>query len=185
MSEVKIKCSTAFGYDYLHPGGCCGCCGGYCPESDWDDSEPDHPLLKFTHDDREWISDRFVSLDASLLTEIPANTTTATLPSAAALFATKVTGNATGLLGTQSLQLLDRIPSLHVSDSDVVAQHAFTIDGQMVGFAVKGKGGLPVGDLARARLLAGRIGAVGEAPLVLAAHVITNLLAAIEGGRHE
>lgn len=179
--NVKFVCAIAFGYHELHPGECCECCGGYCPCVEWNGAEPYEPMIRFTHAGREWITDRYISLTTEMLAGLPANVREQKSPTAA-IWATKATGPATGTLGPKSLGLLERIPQLAVMDSDVESQHAFTLDGRMVGFAVKGRDWLPVEYLDRARLLANDLGAVGESALMLASRAIVSWLEITKDG---
>lgn len=176
MNEpMKPTAAHAFGWDELHPGGCCDCCNGYCVKPDWT-PQPDGPLLRFEWAGREWISDRYISLDAAELVDIPADTVAPVVPVAG--MASRVKGAATGLIGDKTLAVLDRLHVLGVADSDVPNQHALVVGGRMVGFAMKGRDGLPVEYLDRARRMARHMGsAIGEPSLVAAALAVVAWLA--------
>lgn len=175
---TKPTAAHAFGYDQLHPGQCCDCCNGYCAESDYS-PEPMHPMVRFPHDGREWITDRYVSFDIAALADLP-ETMDGTRPLDGYTFATRATGPATGILGDKTLGALGRLSRLEVADSDVDTMHALVCDGEFVGFAMKGRDGLPVEYLARARVMAQRLGGVSEESLLLAARSIVAWLATEE-----
>lgn len=170
---AKIDPADAFGYRRMHPGLCCDCCAGYCPREDYTPSPG--LLLRFTHAGRDWISDRYISIDVEALSIVPDRVE---YPSPSAGLATRATGAPTGLLGDKTIELLARLPQIAVADSDVPTQHALTIDGRMVGFTMKGRNGLPIEHLPRALRMAEFIPAqIGGSPLLAASSAIIAWLA--------
>lgn len=177
---TTITTAAAFGTGW-HEGSCCDCCAGYCVRYE----SPGGPFLaRFTHAGRDWISDRYVALDAELLSDAPATDT----PGAAMgrpkvdMLPTRAIGPATGIIGPRTLDLLARHPDLTLADSDKPGIHALTWDGVMVGFATVGKegSGLPVEWLPRAWEMARHLEGVGESSLQAAARAIAAWLATEE-----
>lgn len=171
----KPSAAHVFGWAEMHPGACCDCCDGYCPRGDWTPA-PDGPILRFEWAGRWWVSDRYISFDAAELNDVPAETVTPAAPVTG--LATWATGAASGLIGDKTLAVLDRLPMLTVVDSDVPNQHALMLGDRMVGFAMKGRDGLPARYLGRARSIAERMGLrVGEPALLVAAAAVVAWLA--------
>lgn len=166
MPDAKPTASHAFGWDDIHPGTCCDCCSSYCPRDDYTPT-PDQ-AVRFSHAGREWLTDRYVSLDVTILDEIPASSE----PPHGIEFdrmPTRAAGPATGMIGDKTLDVLDRVPGLDLADSDVPGMHALTLNGAMVGFAKSARNGLLVGHLPRARRMADRFRHLPETALVTAA----------------
>lgn len=179
MTDRMIHADVIFGYARLHYGTCCDCCNGYCPRGDWA-PEPDVPLVRYTHDGREWISDRYLAFDAATITGIPE---ARVMPGSAAIpkMPSRATGPATGAIGDRTLAALDRWPALDIADSDVETMHALTIGGEMVGYAMKvtrfnHSGWLAAEHLDRARIAASKIDAIGEPALLTVARILNTLL---------
>lgn len=175
MSDLTTV-SEAFGWNEMHPGSCCDCCNGYCPQADW--TPGGERVYRFQYGDREWVSDRYVSLDVALFRpdSIPESVT----PSRIGVMATKAVGAATGLVGPATLAVLERLPMLGLADSDVEKMHALTFKGRMVGFANKASsGGLPAEALDRVRRMSASLdhSFAGESRLLVAAYVIERWLA--------
>lgn len=169
MPDAKPTASRAFGWDDIHPGTCCDCCGDHCPRSD---HTPVHDQpIRFSHAGREWLTDRYVSLNVTILDGLPTDTE----PPSGIEFdpmPTRASGPATGMVGDRTLDVLDRVPGLDLADSDVPGMHALTLNGVMVGFAKAANSGLPVEYLPRARRMSDRFRHLPETPLVAAADAI-------------